>query len=67
MASKRLAQIGAACVACGCCLKVCPTGALSIDRGVRAVVNPAVCVGCGKCAAECPASTITLLAREARV
>lgn len=67
MASKRLARVGKDCVACGCCVKDCPMGALRIDRGICAVVDPALCVGCGKCAAECPASTISLTEREARV
>ena len=49
----------AACVACGCCLKVCPVGAITIRRGIRAEISDR-CVGCGKCAKECPASIIEL-------
>lgn len=49
-----------ACVACGCCVKVCPLSAIQIWRGVRAVVNADKCVGCGKCAKECPASVIEI-------
>lgn len=48
-----------ACVACGCCEKVCPVGAISIYHGVRAEISEK-CVGCGKCAKECPASIIEL-------
>lgn len=48
------------CVACGCCVKVCPLGAISVFRGIQAVVNREKCVGCGKCAAECPASVIRI-------
>lgn len=48
------------CVACGCCVKVCPLGAISVFRGIQAVVNREKCVGCGKCAAECPASVIQI-------
>ena len=51
------------CVACGCCVKVCPMGAIFIDRGLNAVVREDKCVGCGKCVRECPASVIEL--REA--
>ena len=51
------------CVACGCCVKVCPLGAITIDRGVTAVINSEKCVGCGRCAKECPASVIEI--REA--
>ena len=64
MASKRFAQVGEYCVACGSCLKVCPKEAISIWRGVTAQVDPALCVGCGKCAKECPAGTIDMKMRE---
>lgn len=49
-----------ACVACGCCVKVCPMKAIEIVRGIAARADPDKCVGCGKCAAECPASVITV-------
>ncbi len=49
-----------ACVACGCCVKVCPLQAIEIVRGIAAQVNPERCVGCGKCVRECPASVIEL-------
>lgn len=48
------------CVACGCCVKVCPLGAIEIVRGIAARVNRDKCVGCGKCAAECPAGIIEI-------
>lgn len=48
------------CVACGCCIKVCPKNAITILKGVFAEINFELCVGCGKCAKECPASVITL-------
>lgn len=46
------------CVSCGCCVKVCPRGAISVPNGVYAVINEEMCVGCGLCAKECPASVI---------
>lgn len=49
-----------ACVACGCCVKVCPVGAIEIWKGIAAQVNQDKCVGCGKCAKECPASVIEI-------
>ena len=49
-----------ACVACGCCVKVCPVQAIEIVRGITARVTLDRCVGCGKCAKECPASVITV-------
>lgn len=64
MASKRYAQVGDYCVACGSCVKVCPLSALSIWKGVIAQVDTARCVGCGKCAKECPAGAIQLRDRE---
>ena len=62
---KRRAVVnGDACVACGCCMKVCPLSAIQVVKGITAQVDKAVdperCVGCGKCAKECPASVIVL-------
>ena len=48
------------CVACGCCVKVCPLSAIQVVRGVAAQVNTQKCVGCGKCARECPATVIAI-------
>ena len=53
------------CVACGCCVKVCPLQAIEIVRGVMAQVRQEKCVGCGKCARECPASVIEIREVEA--
>lgn len=58
---RRAVVDGDACVACGCCVKVCPLAAIQVRHGVRAAVNPARCVGCGRCAKECPASVIDIL------
>ena len=46
------------CVACGCCLTACRLGAISIPRGVYAIIDEKKCVGCGMCAKTCPASVI---------
>ncbi|MGI6008487.1 MAG: ATP-binding protein [Ruminococcus sp.] len=53
------------CVACGCCVKVCPMDAIQITKGIMAQVNMEKCVGCGKCARECPASVIEIKEVEA--
>ncbi len=53
------------CVACGCCMKVCPRGAITIPKGICAEINKEQCVGCGICAKECPASIITLEVADA--
>ena len=55
---RRAVVDGDACVACGCCVKICPLSAIRIWRGIWAEVDPERCVGCGKCAKECPASVI---------
>lgn len=49
-----------ACVACGCCAKVCPMQAVEIVRGVMAHIRLEKCVGCGRCVRECPVSVIAL-------
>lgn len=48
------------CVACGCCVKVCPREAISVKLGITARVDMDKCIGCGKCARECPATVITI-------
>ena len=53
------------CVACGCCVKVCPLQAIEVVRGITAQVRQEKCVGCGKCARECPASVIVIREVEA--
>lgn len=53
------------CVACGCCVKVCPLGVIQVLHGITARVNPDKRVGCGKCVRERPASVIQLQEVEA--
>lgn len=62
----KIAKIGNGCVACGCCTKVCPKGAIHVESGITARVNTELCVGCGKCARECPAGIILITEREER-
>lgn len=64
MASKRYATVNQDCVACGCCVKVCPIPAISVWKGVIAKVAEERCVGCGRCEKECPAGAIQLVDRE---
>lgn len=63
--SKKVAAVNSGCVACGSCTKPCPLKAISVYKGLYAVVETAKCVGCGKCAAACPAGIIEIKAREA--
>lgn len=63
---RRRAQVDRGdCVACGCCVKVCPMDAIEVYRGLYARVAEDKCVGCGKCAKECPASVIEIREAEA--
>lgn len=43
------------CFQCGACTGICPTGALSIERGSMMVMFDAdKCTGCGFCVTVCP-------------
>ena len=53
------------CVACGCCVKSCPLAAVSIYKGMYALVDENKCAGCGRCITACPAQVISLAVREA--
>ena len=53
-----------ACVACGCCVKVCPVSAIQVLRGLFARVERDKCVGCGRCVREFPACVIRLEVEE---
>ncbi|MGI6668150.1 MAG: 4Fe-4S binding protein [Acetivibrionales bacterium] len=37
---KKAALLTDECVACGCCVKSCPMGAISIYKGLHAIWNP---------------------------
>jgi len=62
--TKKKAEIAHQCVACGSCVKICPLNAISIHKGIKAVVNEQKCVGCGKCVAACPAAVICIVEME---
>ncbi len=48
------------CPLCGECVRVCPTGAVSIDLKVRKVLtDPALCIRCCACVRACPAGLRT--------
>jgi len=47
------------CSACGSCVDVCPSDAISLDGDV-AVVNEEECNECGACVDECPSEAISL-------
>ena len=57
---KKASVLSNECVACGCCVKSCPLSAISIYKGIYAVVNEAKCAGCQICEAACPAQVISV-------
>lgn len=63
--SPKVAFIGKECVACGCCVLVCPRNAIRVVSGTRAQIEDGQCVGCGKCAKACPAGVISVVKRSA--
>lgn len=46
-------------------MNVCPKGAITIWRGLYAVVDRKLCVGCGLCVRTCPAGMIEVMTDEA--
>lgn len=54
-----LASVNASlCTACGWCARVCPAGAIIIEK--IAVVDAGKCTGCGLCVTECPNKAIVI-------
>jgi len=50
------------CLGLGDCVRVCPTGAMSIDQEKHvAVVDWETCIGCGLCVAACPQGLTELI------
>lgn len=50
------------CSNCGACIRVCTTGAHSMDKG-KHHFNPKKCVHCGNCANVCPTNALELSGR----
>lgn len=62
-ASGKIASVSKECVACGTCMKACPRGAVTVYKGVCAVVEKDRCAGCGVCAKACPGNIISVILR----
>lgn len=54
-----------ACTGLGSCVRVCPTGAISVVNG-RAFVDSGKCIGCGACLRVCPNNIIELIPADAK-
>ena len=55
--TKRKMTVNAgACMGCGYCEDVCPTGAVSVIDVAH--IDENICVGCGCCAGRCPMGAI---------
>ena len=48
------------CIGCGTCVSICPVGAISFDKGGKAVIDKTKCIHCGACEASCPVGAIKL-------
>lgn len=46
------------CIGCGRCVKVCQPGAITLDGGTLARINPDLCNNCGECIKVCPTASI---------
>jgi len=50
-----------ACKACGMCIKVCPTEAITGAKKTPHVINLDKCIKCGNCFTECPFDAINVV------
>lgn len=58
-------EVSQACTACGGCVSICPTDALTLEDGALSV-SPTACVACAECVRICPEQAISLLAPRAQ-
>lgn len=61
-----LPKIGSQCWSCGICSKVCPQGAISMEKtefGMKVVIEPLKCTACGVCESVCTEKAIDGMTR----
>ncbi|MGM0431858.1 MAG: 4Fe-4S binding protein [Spirochaetota bacterium] len=46
------------CIGCGACAAVCPTSAISGEKGELYRIDPYICIECGACGRVCPAAAV---------
>ena len=61
-----LTECAYGCIGLGSCAKVCPQGAIRVNKGV-AEVDRNKCVGCGLCVKACPKGMIELIPSDSYV
>ena len=61
-----LTECAYGCIGLGSCAKVCPQGAIRVNKGV-AEVDRNKCVGCGLCVKACPKGMIKLIPSDSYV
>jgi len=62
-AERQLAHRAPICVKCGCCIKSCPNGALSVKNG-EISIDREKCVSCGTCVEACPSHAMFFYGEE---